>query len=169
MSNFINIDDYDASIHNEILGSLTRYDSNLLEICEDRAIAEMRCYLSGRYDCDAIFNTTPGHLASPSGSPEGTDAPHCASPSGSPEGTDPRHQLILMMALDIAIYHIFSIHNPMKLSQLRKDRYERAIEWLKAVAAGTISIEGAPLAPVEVQVAHQPFRIVSNSKRHNHF
>ena len=154
MSNFINIDDYDASIHNEILGSLTRYDSNLLEICEDRAIAEMRCYLSGRYDCDAIFNTTPGHLA---------------SPSGSPEGTDPRHQLILMMALDIAIYHIFSIHNPMKLSQLRKDRYERAIEWLKAVAAGTISIEGAPLAPVEVQVAHQPFRIVSNSKRHNHF
>ena len=74
-----------------------------------------------------------------------------------------------MMALDIAIYHIFSIHNPQKLSQLRKDRYERAIEWLKAVAAGSISIEGAPLAPIETQIAHQPFRIVSNPKRHNHF
>ena len=157
MSNFINITDYDASIHRDILDALTREDPSLVEICEDRAIAEMRCYLSGRYDCDAIF--TPAPAGSPS----------AAVPDASPSGKDPRHQLVLMMALDIAIYHIFSIHNPMKLSQLRKDRYERAIEWLKAVAAGTISIEGAPLAPVEVQITHQPFRIVSNPKRQNHF
>lgn len=141
MSNFINIEDYDASIHRDILDALTREDASLVEICEDRAIAEMRCYLSGRYDCDAIF-----------------------SASG-----EKRHQLVLMMALDIAIYHIFSIHNPMKLSQLRKDRYERAVEWMKAVAAGTISIDGAPLATEERQIAAQPFRIVSNPKRHNHF
>lgn len=141
MSNFINIEDYDASIHRDILDALTREDASLVEICEDRAIAEMRCYLSGRYDCDAIFSAS---------------------------GTE-RHQLVLMMALDIAIYHIFSIHNPMKLSQLRKDRYERAVEWMKAVAAGTISIDGAPLATEERQVAAQTFRIVSNPKRHNHF
>ena len=141
MSNFININDYDASIHRDILDSLVRQDESLVEICEDRAISEMRCYLSGRYDCNTIFSA---------------------------EG-DSRHQLILMMALDIAIYHIFSIHNPVKLSQLRKDRYERAIEWLKAVSAGSISIDGAPLAPSEVQIAHQSFRIVSNPKRHNHF
>lgn len=141
MSNFINIEDYDASIHRDILDALTREDASLVEICEDRAIAEMRCYLSGRYDCDAIF-----------------------SASG-----EERHQLVLMMALDIAIYHIFSIHNPMKLSQLRKDRYERAVEWMKAVAAGTISIDGAPLSSEERQIAAQPFRIVSNPKRHNHF
>lgn len=141
MSNFININDYDASIHRDILDALVRQDESLVEICEDRAIAEMRCYLSGRYDCDAIFSA---------------------------EG-DNRHQLILMMALDITIYHIFSIHNPVKLSQLRKDRYERAVEWLKAVAAGTISINGAPLASQEVQIASQSFRIVSNKKRHNHF
>ena len=141
MGNFINIEDYDASIHRDILDALTREDASLVEICEDRAIAEMRCYLSGRYDCEAIF-----------------------SASG-----EERHQLVLMMALDIAIYHIFSIHNPVKLSQLRKDRYVRAIEWLKAVAAGTISIDGAPLATEERQIAAQPFRIVSNPKRHNHF
>lgn len=141
MSKFININDYDASIHRDILDSLVRQDESLVEICEDRAISEMRCYLSGRYDCDAIFSA---------------------------EGYS-RHQLVLMMALDIAIYHIFSIHNPVKLSQLRKDRYERAVEWLKAVSAGSISIDGAPLAPVEEQLAHQSFRIVSNTKRHNHF
>lgn len=141
MSKFIDINDYDASIHRDILDSLVRQDESLVEICEDRAISEMRCYLAGRYDCDAIFSA---------------------------EG-DSRHQLVLMMALDIAIYHIFSIHNPVKLSQLRKDRYERAVEWLKAVSAGSISIDGAPLAPVEEQLAHQSFRIVSNTKRHNHF
>lgn len=141
MSNFINIEDYDASIHRDILDALTREDSSLVEICEDRAIAEMRCYLGGRYDCDALFSADGGA----------------------------RHQLVLMMALDIAIYHIFSIHNPVKLSQLRKDRYERAVEWMKAVARGDISIAGAPLASEEVQVSHQPFRIVSNPKRQNHF
>lgn len=147
MSNFINIEDYDASIHRDILDALTREDASLVEICEDRAIAEMRGYLSGRYDCDRLFSAG----------------------DGSADALASRNQLVLMMALDIAIYHIFSIHNPVKLSQLRKDRYERAIEWLKAVAAGTVSIDGAPLAPEDRQIAAQSFRIVSNPKRHNHF
>ena len=141
MSNFINITDYDASIHRDILDALVRQDQSLVEICEDRAIAEMRCYLCKRYDCDALFAA---------------------------QGAN-RHQLVLMMALDIAIYHIFSIHNPMKLSQLRKERYQRAVEWLKAVAAGTISIDGAPLASEETQASAQTFRILSNTKRSNHF
>ena len=141
MTNFININDYDASIHREILDSLVREDISIIDICEDRAIAEMRSYLAKRYDCDSIFS----------------------------QAGDNRHPLVLMMALDIAIYHIFSIHNPVKLSQLRKDRYERATEWLKAVAKGDISIEGAPLAPSDILVSNQPMRIVSNPKRHNHF
>lgn len=141
MTNFISIADYDASIHREILDSLVREDISLVDICEDRAIAEMRSYLAKRYDCDSIFS----------------------------QAGDNRHPLVLMMALDIAIYHIFSIHNPVKLSQLRKDRYERATEWLKAVAKGDISIEGAPLATSDILVSNQPMRIVSNPKRHNHF
>ena len=50
MSQFINLEDYDASIHREILDALTRTDDSLIEICEDRAVAEMRSYLSKRYD-----------------------------------------------------------------------------------------------------------------------
>ena len=75
MSKFINPEDYDASIHREILDSLTRNDDAIIEICEDRAIKEMRGCLSARYDVDAIFSA---------------------------EGTD-RNQLILMMAVDIAV------------------------------------------------------------------
>jgi len=139
MSQFVNIEDYDASVHREILDALVRDDESLVEICEDRAIAEMRCYLSKRYDCDAIFSATG----------------------------DDRHQLILMMALDIAVYHIFCIHNPQKLSQVRKDRYERAVEWLKAVANEEISIDGAPLLSEEERAAKASLMFKSNRKRNN--
>ena len=94
MSQFIELKDYDASIHKEILDALVREDDTLVEICEDRAVAEMRCYLSKRYDCNKIFNATGEN----------------------------RNQLVLMIAIDIAVYHIFCIHNPRNLSGIRKDR-----------------------------------------------
>ena len=52
MAEFITPDDYDATVHREILDSLVREDRNVIEICEDRAIDEMRCYMSQVYDCD---------------------------------------------------------------------------------------------------------------------
>lgn len=124
MNNFINIEDYDASIHREILDALLRkesptYDPQIVEICEDRAVSEMRGYLNKNYDCNAIFSA---------------------------RGED-RHPLILMFALDIAIYHIFTQHNPYKIAKIRQDRYERAIEWLKGVMGGDVTIDGAPLKP----------------------
>lgn len=140
MSKFINPEDYDASIHTEILGCLTRNDDTIVEICEDRAIAEMRSYLSARYDVDAIFSA---------------------------EGTD-RLPLVLMMAIDITVYHLFCIHNPQKISEIRKDRYDRAVEWLKQVAKQQISVDGAPLLPDEERKQNSPWLMRSNPKRHNH-
>ena len=139
MSQFVNIEDYDASVHREILDALVRDDQSLVEICEDRAIAEMRCYLSKRYDCDAIFSAL---------------------------GED-RNQLILMMVIDIAVYHIFCIHNPQKLSQVRKDRYERAVEWMRAVADEEISIEGVPMLPEDERASKASLMFKSNRKRVN--
>ena len=139
MSQFVNIEDYDASVHREILDALVRDDQSLVEICEDRAIAEMRCYLSKRYDCDAIFSAS---------------------------GED-RNQLILMMVIDIAVYHIFCIHNPQKLSQIRKDRYERAVEWMRAVADEEISIDGVPMLPEDERASKASIMFKSNRKRVN--
>ena len=141
MSEFIQTYDYNASVHREILDTITRDDEEVIEICEDRAIAEMRSYLSGRYDCNAIFAAR------------------------GPE----RNTLILMMAIDIAVYHIFSIHNPQKISQVRVDRYNRAVEWLKAVAAGKISIADAPLLPEDTLRKNSPTLIHGNPKRDQHF
>lgn len=141
MAEFIKLEDYDASIHKEILDALIRHDKSLIEICEDRAIAEMRGYMSARYDCDKVFSAT-----------------------GSA-----RNQLVVMMALDIAIYHIFSIHNPNAMSRIRVDRYDRAIDWLKGVRKGDIMVDGLPELPREVKKASSPYQIRSNKKRKYNF
>lgn len=73
MSKFVELTDYDASIHRDILDALVREDETVIEVCEDRAIAEMRCYLGKRYDCNKIFAATGEN----------------------------RNQLVLMMVIDI--------------------------------------------------------------------
>lgn len=137
MSQFINPEDYDASIHREILDALIREDESLLEVCEDQAIAEMRGYLSSRFDCDKIFAAT---------------------------GSE-RHPLVLMYAKDITLYHVFCIHNPQKISKIRIDRYERSLEWLKGVSRFEISVEGLPAKEDADTRNASPFQMRSNPKR----
>lgn len=142
MNNFICISDYDATIHREILDSLLRkdsasYDPQIIEICEDRAVSEMRSYLNKTYDCKAIFSATG----------------------------DDRHALILMFAIDITVYHIFCQHNPYKMSKIRQDRYDRAVEWLKGVMKGDVTIDGAPRLPVEEQAGNSPWQILADEVR----
>lgn len=142
MSNFIDTTDYDASIHREILDSLLRkdsdgYDPQIIEICEDRAVSEMRGYMNKTYDCDTIFSATGAG----------------------------RHPLILMFAIDITIYHIFCQHNPYKMSKIRQDRYDRAVEWLKGVAKGDITIDGAPRLPDGTLQGNSRWQIESDEVR----
>ena len=141
MSRFIQPSDCYASVHHEILDSLTRNDNAIIEICGYRAISEMRGYLSKRYDCNEIFKQIDEN----------------------------RNQLIVMMTIDLIVYHIFCIHNPLKLSQMRKDRYDRAMEWLRNVAKGNIDIDGAPLLPEDKAVYKSPYILRGNKKRVNHF
>lgn len=139
MDNFIDISDYDASIHRDILDALLRkdtaaYDPQIIEICEDRAVAEMRSYLNKTYDCNAIFAARSSE----------------------------RHALILMFAIDIAVYHIFCQHNPYKMAKIRQDRYDRAIEWLKGVMKGDITIDGAPKLPDEQVADNSRWQIMAD-------
>lgn len=142
MTNFITINDYDATIHREILDALLRtdsdtYDPQIIEVCEDRAIAEMRSHMAATYDCDAIFSAT----------------------------ADQRHPLILMFAIDIAVYHIFCIHNPYKISKVRENRYNRAIDWLKGIRSGDIAVDGAPRLPESEQADNSPWQIQAEDIR----
>ena len=145
MSTFIQLQDYDSTVHRDILDSLLRGEasdnSTIIEDCEMQAIAEMKSYMNKAYDVEKIFMA---------------------------EGKE-RHPLVLMYAKDIAIYHIFCIHNPYKMSQIRKDRYERAVEWLKGVASGLLTIDGAPRLPEDEAAAHSPWQIENNTFRESHF
>lgn len=140
MSNFITKQDFDATVHSEILSALTREDDAIVAICVNRAIEEMTSYLAVRYDTQKIFSARKNE----------------------------RSQLVMMMCLDIAVYHIFCIHNPQKLSQMRKDRYDRATVWLKAVAKGIISIPGLPRLSQSESATKSQYVMRSNPKRQNH-
>ena len=145
MSTFIQLPDYDSTIHRDILDSLLRGEANdgsrIIEDCEMQAIAEMKSYLNKAYDVEKIFTA---------------------------QGTA-RHPLVLMYAKDIAVYHLSCIHNPYKMSQVRKDRYERAVDWLKGVAAGLLTIDGAPRLPEEEAADKSPWQIENNEFRTTHF
>lgn len=148
MSNFIDRTDYDATLHREILSAILKetsaagqpnpdYNPQVLEACEDNAVALMRSYLSNSYDCEAIFSA---------------------------RGAE-RHQLILMFAVDIATYNILSLANPQKMPKTREDRYNRAIEWLKEVYKRDLPIEGAPRLPKEQQDDNSPWQIHADKIR----
>lgn len=145
MSQFIKLEDYDSTVHRDILDSLLRGEatdnSTIIEDCEMQAIAEMKSYMNKAYDVEKIF-TAEGKA---------------------------RHPLVLMYAKDIAVYHIFCIHNPYKMSQIRKDRYERAVEWLKGVATGMLTIDGAPRLPEDEAADNSPWQISNETYRETHF
>lgn len=144
MNNFIQITDYDATIHREILDSLLREEagsSATVEVCENRAIATARSLIGNRYDCDAIFTATG----------------------------DQRNVIILKVCLDIAVYEIFCQHNPYKMSKIREDRYKDAMTFLREVRDFDASIEGAPLLPEETQADNSRWQIESDSLRATHF
>lgn len=139
MTQFITKGDYSASVHAEILDAVTRADASIINLCQERALSEMKGYLSKRYDIEKVFAAT---------------------------GTD-RNQLVLMMALDIAIYHIFCVHNPQRISDLRKERYKRALEWLRRVRRGDEDIHGLPELAPEERDRNSQYQLRSNPKRTN--
>jgi phage gp36-like protein len=139
MSNFIELTDYPAVIHSEILTALTRGDNTIIEDAEDRAVEEMKGFLTSRYDVDQIFNAT---------------------------GTN-RNKLILQYTLDIAIYRLHLIHNPQKMPESRVVLYEQALEWLKQVSKGNINPKDLPV--LMPQNIHGQLLYGSNNKRNNHF
>lgn len=116
MSIFLTQADYGTLIQDHILSQVVNDDVELLNQAELMAISELESYLSARYDTQAIFSAT---------------------------GTD-RHQALVMFALDMTIYHLHSRVSPRNISQLREERYNRAIEWLQKVVKGDLN-PGLPI------------------------
>lgn len=139
-TNFITREDYPSSIRSEFIDRVVGDDEQILEIVENQAISEMKGYMAARYDVDAAFSKTG----------------------------DDRHQLLLMFAKDIAVYHLCSIREGL-MTQTRVDRYERAVKWLEGVQKGEVTVEGLEKVDEETAKASSEFQMRSNPKRVNTF
>lgn len=107
---FINDEDYSVVIGEQALKTVSQVSDDNRANAEEEAIEEISSYLRPKYDTDAIFNA---------------------------EGNE-RNRLIVMYTCDIALYHM-AASLPQKMgTEIRKERYERAIKWLEGVQAGKI-------------------------------
>ena len=107
---FLNEIDYAVVIGEDSLKVISRASAENRANAELEAIEEISGYLRPVYDCKAIFSA---------------------------EG-DARNRLIVMYTADIALYHLVASLPQRMGSEIRKERYDRAIKWLEGVQAGKI-------------------------------
>lgn len=121
----------------EQITTISNGDNTLLQAAIDGAIAEAKGYLT-QYDIQSELNNTANQ----------------------------RNALLLIFIKDIAVWHFVNICNVNTDLTLRRQRYDRAIDWLTAVQKGDVTADIKPL-PIENKTGI----IIANSnrKRNNHF
>jgi len=112
---FLQDTDYTVQIRNEIANIIdnTENKTKLLR-AESMAIGQIKQFLAGRFDCDKIF-----------------------IPVGETE--DNRNPFIVMITIDILLYHVWSKEAPNKIPKHRELRYNDALEWLKEIQKGAFA------------------------------
>lgn len=132
--------DLSTHLYGENIDVITRSDDTLVSAAINAAISEAKGYLSA-YDIDTIFATT---------------------------GTG-REELLLTFIKDIAVWHLIVLCNAGTEQQLRQDRYERAVSWLKEVQKGNISPNLPKAVDAKGVDTGDPIAYGSNEKKTQHF
>lgn len=139
---FLTPTELETHLYKENIEAIGREDETILLSAIDAAIQEAYGYL-GAYDRERIFNST---------------------------GSE-RNALLLIFIKDIAVWHFINLCNAGTDLELRQDRYERAVSWLRAVQKNEVK----PNLPVidkdnDGQPDTAPEYIFgSNPKREQHF
>ncbi|MFS1522130.1 phage protein Gp36 family protein [Flavobacterium covae] len=137
---FILEEDYSVLIRNEIKDILLEnYSPQKLSIAQDMAISQIKNYLSGKFDVATIFKA---------------------------QGMD-RNPHLVMVVIDCTLYHLYTSINPKKITEIRSQRYQDAIDWLKEVAKGEITPDLPKLTDANNQIM-TGFKISSKNKPSNH-
>lgn len=116
MSEFINIDDYNAHIREHRLDQIIDLEDEILVQSQTRAIGFVKGYISTRFDAEAIFEQT---------------------------GTN-RDPVVLGYTIDIALYYLWRRVAPRKIPAYVQQAYDDAKEWLLGVQAGEVVPVGLP-------------------------
>lgn len=107
---YLTTDELYTHLYDENIETITRGDKAIAQAAIDAAISEARGYLT-RFDTDKIFFSIGSY----------------------------RNQLLLIFVKDIAVWHLINLSNAGTDMELREKRYDRAIDWLKAVQKGNVS------------------------------
>lgn len=106
---YIDVADLQSHIESGTLDALS-FDvgnSNII-VAVNQAIGQLRSYLSVQYQIDVELAKTAAA----------------------------RDPLVLMLGMDLVIYHLFSYIDPTHIPTAREDRYKAAIQFLKDVQSG---------------------------------
>ena len=103
--------DLRKQIRNSVLAQIIEQDASLLHEAELATLSEVESYLRQRFDVAQIWASVNTN----------------------------RNALLVMYVVDMLLYHLHSRINPNQIPEIRVKRYDDAIEWLKAVAKGTLS------------------------------
>lgn len=135
---FITDDDYDVQTQADVLKLLDNSSNkHRLRQAEKYAIGEINKRLAGRYNMQQVFNQTG----------------------------DDRDWYMVMITIDIAIYHLYSQKAPRQIPEYRQIRYDTAIEWLRDVGNGSNPTD---LPPITEENYRGEVRIQSLYAPNNH-
>ena len=146
---FLSKDDLGKSMYGYQIDQITEGDETRIAMALQAAEEEVRSYLTSnhkkewqdgrlQYDADTILSA---------------------------EGAD-RNQLLVKMAVVIAKYWIIDLCNADLIYEQAKERYDRAIIWLKDLASGEVNLSTLPLINTE-ETTKEPFAFGSR-KKFNH-
>jgi phage gp36-like protein len=133
---FLSNEEMHTHLYDESVSAISQGDETIMTAAIDAALQETKSYLSA-YDKDIIFSATGGE----------------------------RNGLLLVFVKDIAAWHFLVLCNAGVELKLRQDRYERAINWLKAVQKGDIT----PDLPLKETTGLGIIKYGSNIQRGQHF
>lgn len=136
---FLTTEELKTHLYSENVNIISRDDDTILTAAVDGAIAEAKGYLAA-YDREEIFSTT---------------------------GTR-RNALLLIFVKDIAVWHFINLCNAGTEIDLRRHRYDRAIDWLKSVQRGDVSPD-LPIQEDQDGPVGGIIKFGSNPKRNQHY
>lgn len=100
-------------IYEHVMDDISANDDATVQQCIEAAVSEMKSYLASRYDVAAIFAATG----------------------------DNRNPLILEDTKVIAVWNLIRLSNSELIYEQWRERYDRVIDFLKQVSAGSITPE----------------------------
>ena len=114
---FLEYADYRVVAGEAAFRAITQAQPEVVDQAELEAIEEISGYLRPKYDVEAVFGA---------------------------RGTE-RNARVVMVAVDVALYHMVASQPQRMGYEIRETRYQRSVDWLKDVAAGKV-VPDLPLA-----------------------